>query len=230
MTKRLKSRFAHFRELEPWQVARPHFRFRNPVVEGMLELITQAIYDYYEVALATAVTTQRLFSIPIGGAYTPSGGAVFNKNRFHTNLEQAGMLSQPCKHLTRAVAVYFCGDITPNDLNRFLHNTLLTFELTRKPYLEMQVGKLPGGGGGWGVSTQNNIGVLSNGSPDARNLYCFDEDKAVQIEAGQNFDVILDPLQVQGGAFVTDTAAAVPAGMGIRCHVYLEGDLARQVQ
>jgi hypothetical protein len=226
----LKRFLSRFRELDEHEVGRPHFRLRNPIVEGVLEIITQPLYDYYEVALNTAVTAQRCFSIPIGSPYTPAGGAVLTKNRFHTNLKQAGMLSAPDKHLVRAVALAVCGDITPRDLNQFLGRTLLTFWVNDKRYLEQHAGKLPGGGGGVAFSTQTNIGVVGNGEPNARNLFTFDEDKAVQIEQQQAIAVDIDPTLPQGGAFVTDAAAAIPAGTGIRAHIYLEGDLARAVQ
>lgn len=227
---RFASRFTKLRELDPLEVGRPHFRFRNPVVEGMLELITQPLYDYYEVAVATVVTLQRLFTIQEGGAYTPAGGAAFNKNRIHTNLSQAGMLEAPNKHLTRAIGLFLHPSTTPNDANRFAAQVLLTFLVNRKPYLEVQAGKVPGGGGVFASTTQNNVGSTAFGVPRSDNLYTFDADKAVQIEQQQNFSVVLDPTQIQAGAFTTDIAAANPAGVGIRAFVHLEGDLARAVQ
>ena len=227
---RFASRFARLRELDALEVGRPHFRFRNPVVEGMLELITQSLYDYYEVALATVVTLQRLFTIQEGGAYTPAGGAAFNKNRIHTNLSQAGMLEAPNKHLCRALGVFLHPSTTPNDANRFAGNFYLQFLVNRKAYLEGQLGRFPGGGGVFACSTQNNVGSVAIGLPKSDNLYTFDADKAVQIEQQQNIAVELNPTQIQAGAFTTDAAAANPVGVGIRAWVHLEGDLARAVQ
>jgi hypothetical protein len=227
---RFASRFARLPELDAMEVGRPHFRFKNPVVEGMLELITQSLYDYYEVALATVVTLQRLFTIQEGGAYTPAGGAAFNKNRIHTNLSQAGMLEAPNKHLCRALGVFLHPSTTPNDANRFAANFYLNFLVNRKSYLEGQLGLHPGGAGVFIAGTQNNVGSSAIGWPKSDNLYTFDADKAVQIEQQQNLAVVLDPTQIQAGAFTTDAAAANPIGVGIRAWVHLHGDLARAVQ
>ncbi len=229
MRSRFETRFGHLPVIEAAEIGRPRFRLRNPIVAGMLEIITQALYDYYEVALANVTTLQNLFTIPVGGAYTPTGGAVFNKRRIHTNLVQAGQLEAPNKHLTRAVGVYVRGDITPNDLNRFCGAFLLTFNVNQKRYLEGLVGKFPAGGGGFSSTTQNNVGIAQVGWPETRNLYVLEHD-GVQIEQQQNFGVDLDPTQIQGGAFTTDIAAANPAGTGIRAWVHLEGTLARAVQ
>src|SRR5258708_15613215 len=96
---RLGSRFSRVPEIEAREVGRPKFRFKNPIVSGMLEIITQHLYDYYEVAVATVVTLQIMFTIPIGGAYTPAGGAAFNKKKPYTHPQQQTQLHAPHQHL-----------------------------------------------------------------------------------------------------------------------------------
>jgi hypothetical protein len=241
MRSRLGSRFAHVPEIEVGKVGRPKFRFRNPIVSGMLEIITQHLYDYYEVAVATPVTSQVLFTIPIGGQYTPAGGTAFNKTKLHTNLQQQSQLQAPNKHLTRAVGVWFRGDVNPTDLNLFQGNTLLRFIVNDKEYLIGLVGKMPGGGGPFVsaaaattvAATTQSFFSAANGYPDARNLYTLEHD-GVQIEQQQAFQVELNPLLVQGGVGFTTQALAPAggqfAGSGIKAWANLEGTLARAVQ
>src|SRR5258707_8853411 len=90
----------------------------------MLEIITQHLYDYYEVAVATVVTLQIMFTIPIGGAYTPAGGVAFNKQKLHTNLQQQAQLQAPHKHPPRPLGLFFRRDNNPIDLH-FFRATLL---------------------------------------------------------------------------------------------------------
>ena len=237
---RLGSRFSRVPEIEAREVGRPKFRFKNPIVSGMLEIITQHLYDYYEVAVATVVTLQIMFTIPIGGAYTPAGGAAFNKQKLHTNLQQQAQLQAPNKHLTRALGFFFRGDINPIDLNFFLATVLARFIVNDKEYAIGLPAKFPGGGGPFvsstatttvAATTQSFISSV-NGSPDARNLYVFEHD-GVQIEQQQAFQVEINPTLVQGGAFTTQALAPAGgqfAGSGVKMWAQLEGTLARAVQ
>lgn len=239
-SKRLNSRFAHLPEIEAREVGRPKFRMRNPVVSGMLEIITQHLYDFYAAAVATVVTRQVLFTIPIGGSYTPAGGAAFNKTKVHTNLQQQSQLQAPNKHLTRALGFFLRGDVNPTDLNLFLGNVLARFIVNDKEYAIGLVGKFPGGGGGFvsataattvAATTQSFVSS-ANGLPDARNLNVM-EHLGVEIEQQQAFQVELDPTLVQAGAFTTIAAAPAAgqfAGTGLNVWANLEGTLARAVQ
>lgn len=228
---RFASRYGHLKKLRPIEVGRPHLRVKNPIFAGGLEVLILPLYDYYEVALNTAVTAQTLFSIPVGQAYTPAGGAAFNKTKLHTNLVQASVLQSPNKHLVKGLAVFVRGDIVPIDLNLFLGNTLLTFVIgDSKVYAQGLVGRYPGGGGGFSSLTQNNSGIAANGWPDARNLYALGDDRAQQIEQQQTFSVVLDPTLPQAGAFTTQPNTANPVGTGVKAWVHLEGDLARAIQ
>src|SRR4029077_15866498 len=112
---RYKSRFANCTEIEEREVGRPKNRMlrNNPIVAGQLEYLVQPIYDFYGVAVATAVTKQQLFAQPIGASYTPSGGAAFIKTLYHTNLVQPGMLDAPKKLLVKAISVIVRGDAAP---------------------------------------------------------------------------------------------------------------------
>src|SRR5260370_3384055 len=205
---RLGSRFSRVPEIEAREVGRPKFRFKNPIVSGMLEIITQHLYDYYEVAVATVVTLQIMFSIPIGGAYTPAGGAAFNKQKLHTNLQQQAQLQAPNKHLTRALGFFFRGDINPIDLNFFGATVLARFIVNDKEYAIGLPANFPGGGGPFvsstatttvAATTQSCISSV-NGSPDARNLYVFRHDGG-RTEQQQPLRTEIDRTRVQVGGF-----------------------------
>lgn len=251
---RYKSRFAHCREITEREVGRPRLEMlrKNPIIAGQLEYLVQPVYDFYGVAVATAVTKQSLFANPVGASYTPSGGAAFIKTLYHTNLVQPGMLDAPKKLLVKAISVIVRGDASPQDGVSFLGQTLAQLQISGKDYSTTLVSKLPAGGGAFtsNISTQTLAagGTISNafanGYPHALNAYTI-TDEAPQvpglppmdpilgqlIEQQQNFFVTLDPTITGAAAFTT--LAAAPAtqfvGTGLNVHVYLEGVLMRAV-
>jgi len=214
---------------------RPHFRHRNPIVPGVLEVITQGSYDYYEVAAGTAVTVQTLFAIAQGGQYTPAGGTAFQKLKFHTSLTQNSQLEAPNKLMVKALSADFRGDIAPSDANQMLFNTLVTFNVNGKDYENIQLLRLPGGGGVAGpavifqtTAANASYSALSNGYQQADAIFQLEGD-GVQIEQQQTFKVILDPTQVQSGAFTTAAAAGTTFGTGVKIIFTLDGLLSRAV-
>jgi len=251
---RYESRFSHCREIAEREVGRPklHMLRKNPIVAGQLEYLVQPIYDFYGVAVATAVTKQQLFAQPIGASYTPSGGAAFVKSLYHTNLVQPGMLDAPKKMLIKAVAAVLRSDAANSDANSFIGTTLAQLTISGKDYWTALVSKCPAGAGtfAFGMSTQTLAaggtwsGSNSNGWPSAQNVATI-TDPIPQIpgldpmepilgqliEQNQNFGVVLDPT-ISGAAAFT-TLAAAPAtqyvGTGINLHIYLEGVLARAI-
>jgi hypothetical protein len=248
------SRFATCREITEVEVGRPRLEMlrKNPIIAGQLEYLVQPVYDFYGIAVATAVTKQSLFAQPIGASYTPSGGAAFIKTLYHTNLVQPGMLDAPKKLLVKAISVIVRGDAAPQDLVSFIGQTLAQLQISGKDYSTTLVSKLPAGGGAFGfyVSTQTlaaggtmaNVG--SNGYPHALNAYTIvDEMPQVPglpqmdpilgqlIEQQQNFFVTLDPTITGSAAFTTSAAAPATqfVGTGLNVHVYAEGILMRAV-
>jgi len=175
-TSRYTSRFADCTEIQEREVGRPKLRMlrKNPIVAGQLEYLVQPLFDFYGVAVATAVTKQQLFAQPIGASYTPSGGAAFVKTLYHTNLVQPGMLDAPKKMLVKAIAVILRSDTAPQDLNSFIGTTLAQLFISGKDYWTALVSKCPAGAGGFwsGVSpTAATLGTSSaNGWPSAQNV------------------------------------------------------------
>ena len=252
---RYESRFAHCREIQEREVGNPRTWLplrKNPIVAGQLEYLVQPIYDFYGVAVATAVTKQQLFAQPIGASYTPAGGTAFVKTLYHTNLVQPGQLDAPKKMLVKAPATIVRSDAAPQDMASFIGLTLFQLTISGKDYWTSLVSKTPAGAGIFGtmVGTQTlaaggtQANLVSNGWPSAENVAAI-TDMMPQIpgldamepilgqliEQNQNFGVVLDPTITGSAAFTT--LAAAPAtqyvGSGINAHVYLEGVLARAI-
>jgi len=234
--------------IEAYEVGRPKHRTTNPIFAGYLEGITQALYDIYFVAVATAAPKLTLFSVQLGGQYNSGGVAAFSKSFDHTNLAQAGMLEAPNKHIVRAISVYAEGVqgttnanngelLHPIDASNLL-TTYLQLLVNRKPYQDTIIGRLPAGGGlfisGTNATTAGAGQALQaggNGWPVRDNTYSLAYG-GIPIEQQQNFQVIIDPTISNGGAFTTVTAAAVNGqfGTGISAWVFLDGTLFRAVQ
>jgi hypothetical protein len=250
---RFKSVFQHCHEISEHEVGRPKLRMlrKNPIVAGQLEYLVQPIYDFYGVAVATAVTKQQLFAQPIGASYTPSGGAAFVKTLYHTNLVQPGMLDAPKKMLVKAVAGVLRSDTAIQDANSFIGLTLTQLTISGKDYWTALFSKCPAGAGTFATfgNTQTlaaggtSVVATANGWPSAQNVATITDPMpqipgldpmepilGQLIEQNQNFGVVLDPT-ISGAAAFT-TLAAAPAtqfiGVGINAHVSIGHHIAER--
>jgi hypothetical protein len=230
-----RSAFKSLPVLSARETTRPRFRHNNPIVPGVLEVITQGSYDYYEVAAGNAVTSQILFTIAQGGSYTPAGGTAFQKQKYHTSLTQNSQLEAPNKLMVKGLSMFVRNDVAASDMNQFGGNTLATFNVNGKDYLNIVAAKLPAGGGTrssqnvfQGSAANASYGSCGNGWETANSIYALEGD-GVQIEQQQTFKVTLDPTQVQAGAFTTAAAAGTTFGTGIKIIFTLEGLLSRAV-
>lgn len=230
---------AHLPELEAFDLGRPRLRHRNPIYTGVLEGITQALYDIYAVALNTATIKLTLFANGQGTTYSQGGVTSFVKTAAHTSQILAGVLEAPKKHIVRAISVSTEGNVVGNDLEKFL-KCFASFTVNTKSYQDTLIERLPGGGGpsasmmGTFAAT-NAYSLTSNGLPYSRNTYVLAYG-GVPIEQQQNFAFIIDPTisNVTAAAFTTANTVSAPttpiAGTGIFAHVYLDGTLFRAVQ
>src|SRR5215469_776220 len=133
MKRSFASRLSRLPKLMEHEIARPHFRASNPIVQGMGEAIVQPSYDYYRVVQAAVTTRQLLFTIPQGGQYTPAGGTAFNKTAYHTDLTQSGVLAAPNKLLVRALRGWWNNQINATDAVLFADNAMVFFSVNSKP-------------------------------------------------------------------------------------------------
>jgi len=253
---RFQSRFVACREITEHEVGRPRLGGprHNPIVSGQLEYLVQPIYDFYAVAVATAVTKQQQFSQPIGAAYTPAGGAAIVKTVYHTNLVQPGMLDAPKKMLVKAISCVLRSDIAPQDLASFIGLSYVELDISGKPYWQSLLSKCPAGAGAYssnlsttalaaaGTGTTSNAGA--NGWPTSANVNCITDDMpqvpgldpmepilGQLIEQNQNFGFTIDPTITGAAAFTTLAAAPTNLfiGSGVNEHTYLEGVLMRAI-
>ena len=208
-------------------IGRPKYRKSNPIIEGKLYQFRQPFYDFYGVTVATALTRQVLFTIPIGQAYTPAGGAALVKSAWHTNMVQSGVLPSPQKFFAKAISLQVRQDIFLADARRFLWDTLLNFVISQRSYGQFQVYKSPGGGGVFGSTS----GLVGNGWPTRDNQYAFVGELGETIEQQQNFNVTLDPTQAIDAAAlgVFTTTATGAGGLGVNALVHIDGLLNREV-
>ncbi len=226
-------------ELQASDLGRPKARYKNPIMAGYLEGITQALYDIYALAANTAAIKLTMFAVPQGQTYALGGVASFVKTAGHTSMIQAGVLEAPKKHIVRAISVYVEANTVGNDLEKF-NECFFQFNVNGKSYQDTIVGRLPAGGGvsaavmGTFAST-NGYSLTSNGWPDTRNTYALAYG-GVPIEQQQNFNAIIDPTisNVTATAFTSANTVNAPgtpiAGVGIFAHVFFDGILFRAVQ
>jgi hypothetical protein len=226
----------HLAWIEPSKVCRPHFKFRNPIQSDIGEEIIEPLWDYSATAIATLTVLQTLFAVPIGGSYTPIGGAAFLKTRWHTNLKSPGQLPNPDMFLFQAISVTPDPRTTPNDMARFLFQELVTFYIGDKDvrYVELAPIFMPGGGGIFLAGVPANSAYMSaNGWPSALNFYrlgAVEEEGAQLLEQGQTFQLTEDPTKSDQGAFTTDAGTANPPGtVGLRILYHLWGARTRGV-
>lgn len=211
------------RLMESSEVGRPKHRLKNPVQSGVLYQFRDPQYDFYGVAPATALTKQTLFAIPQGQQYTPAGGAALVKSAWHTSMVQSGLFPNPDKFYVKQISVSVRADIYIDDAIRFLMDTLVVFNISQRSFLTVHAYKLPSAGGPWGSTT----GLIGNGWPSHDNEFDFSDQLGEIVEQGQNFNVVLDPTQVEdadgNGVYTTQSDQQEAGGTGINCFVHLDG-------
>ena len=230
-----KLRRRGLRTLTETEALRPRLRLRNAGVPGITDVFTLKLRDYYECAASQAVAAQILYSIAIGGGYTPTGGTLYNKTRRDTNLSVPSQLAAPRRFLAKGLSILCRGDIAPSDFNQFMFNSLVSFYIDEKRYWESTPLELPGGGGATGIfqafqtsAANASYSAINNGHTDTRAQFMFEEDD-MWISALQTFSLVIDPTLFHSGAFTSAAAAGTTFGTGIKLNVNIEGLLAGPV-
>jgi hypothetical protein len=233
------SRLARRRDLdwlEPSQVLRPKFKFRNPIQTDIGEEVIEPVWDYSATAINTLSVIQTLFAVPVGGQYTPIGGTAFLKTRYHTNLKSPGQLPNPDMFLFQGFSITLDPRTTPSDMAKFCFQELITFLIGDKDvrYVELQPLFAPAAGGIFVAGVPANSAYMTaNGWPSALNFYrlgALEEEGAQLLEQGQSFSLTEDPTKSDQGAFTSDSGTAnPPSTVGLRVLYHCWGARTRGV-
>jgi hypothetical protein len=234
------------RTMSEHEIGRPHGRMRlKNIVQGQLDARVQPLYDFFSVAVNTAVRAETLFTIPFGQQYTGAGaGAAIIKTFFHTNLLTSGALDAPKKLLVKNIS--FMGDprMSIADVNALVGQYLITFSTLGKQFWIGHGQKLPAGGGtfasggatftapqaqfgacnGW--PSGQNVAPITDGVPDIPGYPPITPITGVLLEQQQPFQVVCDPTQTAAAVYTTaNSVTTIPgyASVGVLAWIYLEG-------
>lgn len=218
------------RNLASSEIGRPsRMRFKNPQIEGKLYQYRQPQFDIALWAPATLLSKQVLFMITQGENYPFPGGGSVIKSQWHTSMVQAGQFPNPDVFYAKQISVDFRNDIFEMDGQHLIWDSLITFNISQRPFLQLAATKLPGAGGLFGFSGTN----FSNGLPTQDNEFDFSDANGEIISQGQNFNVVFDPTQVSdstgAGQYTTQSDQDDAGGTGIQAKVTLDGLYARVV-
>lgn len=251
MQSQTSSRFAPrgrkvaLRTMSEHEIGRPHGRMRlKNIVQGQLDARVQPLYDFFSVAITTAVRAETLFTIPFGQQYTGAGGAAINKTLFHTNLLTSGALDAPKKLLVKNISLMGRPDMSVPDINALAGQYLVTFSTLGKQFWIGHGQKLPAGGGAFAsgaatftapqaqISTSNgwptaqNVAPITDGVPDIPGYPPITPITGVLLEQQQPFQVICDPTLTAATIYTTQNSVTTVPGyvsVGVQAWIYLEG-------
>jgi hypothetical protein len=231
------------RTMSEHEIGRPHGRMRlKNIVQGQLDARVQPLYDFFSVAINTAVRAETLFTIPFGQQYTGAGAAgAIIKTFYHTNLLTSGALDAPKKLLVKNISLMGRPDMVIPDVNALGGQYLITFTTLGKQFWIGHGQKLPAGGGTYatGIATLTaplaqtgvangwpsgqNVAPITDGVPDIPGYPPITPITGVLLEQQQPFQVICDPTQTAAALYTAfnTTAGFITPGMNV--WIYLEG-------
>ena len=235
-----------FKQVAETYVGKPIFRRKNIGDPGGLEEVKWSFFDTYLIAPNTVVQAQILFQSYQGQSFQIPGGALINKTTWHTNMQKAGELPNPERLKVFAIMAELAAQVTPHDAIRFLSAALVTLKVSSKDYLNESAQRLPQAGGVFYSGYANADAAVSNGWPDAKNLYSFGQTLMIPIGQGQSFQLVADPTQAYPAdaaytptsPFTTDVVAGVvgvapaaplPPGHGLTVKFHLDGIRSRLI-
>jgi len=239
-------RFARLSPIGVNDLGRPHQKRRlKNYVAGQLDVRVDPFYDFNGVAVNTAVVAQNFFGTPWNAQVTIQGGGTFNKTLYHTNVSGGGNgLPSPQKILVKNIALVPRPDMSPDDVNALIGQSLVTFNVLGKEMWQGHGQKLPAGSGtyvtGFGsLTAPQSVFSASNGLPTAQNMALITDDvpdipgysppppiTGVLIETLVPFNVTVDPTLTGAAVYTTQNSTTTKAGIasvGWYYWVYLEG-------
>ncbi len=190
----------------------PVFRTVTDAQQGeiKLEAIHQPLYDSANISAAGRVS---FFQNPAG------------RSRFATNLSTAGQLSWPKRFSIRALRQVPAFNTIATDLQTYFTDSLLTITVGEKDYLVLpaflvtagtglELNFLTGAAAPAAPATGETYATV--GRPNQQNIYSLIH--SIYLPPVQNFSVTLDV-----------GAGAAPAN-AFDLHIFLEGELLREIQ
>ena len=218
-------------------------RLKN-IVAGQLDARVQPLYDFFSVAVNTAVRAETLFTIPYGQQYTGAGGTAINKTYYHTNLLTSGALDAPKKLLVKNISLMGRPDMSIADTIALVGQYVVTFTTLGKQFWIGHGQKLPAGAGAFasgpatftapqaqvatanGWPTAQNVAPITDGVPDIPGYPPITPITGVLLEQQQPFQVICDPSQTAATIYTTANSTTTVPGyvsVGVIAWIYLEG-------
>src|SRR5690606_21348219 len=191
----------------------PVFRTVTDAQSGeiKLEAVHQPLYDH---ATIDAAGVYSFFQNPAG------------RNQFLTNVQTAGQLSWPKRFSVKALRSVPAYSALATDLISYYDNSIFRLNVGEKQYLVVPALMITPGvgleisyltGAALPASPANGINYARNSRPEHRNIYTLIH--SVYIPPVQNFAVSIEVLS---------TVTLSQNGFGL--HVYLEGELLREIQ
>ena len=179
--------------------------------EIKLEAVHQPLYDRNTITAANVYT---YFQNPAG------------RNQFLTNVQTAGQLSWPKRFSVKALRSVPSYSALATDLLSYYDNSIFRLQVGEKIYLVVPAMMITPGvgleiqlltGAAAPLTPANGVNYARNSRPEHRNIYALIH--SVYIPPVQNFVV---SIEVLSGVVLS------VAGFGL--HVYLEGELLREIQ
>lgn len=171
-----------------------------------VELLPWSLYHRQGVAAAGSQTLT--FFRNIGGGAT----------LLDTNLTTAGLLPYPQSFDIFGIAIVPAFGVSDADMTNFYNNSVVTFALSNKPYLQIPIMRIPAACGFHGVATTNNVFQVQNGLPSPQNTWSMAiSGMSLYVPHQQDF-----AMEIRTFNQVAFTAA-------FNVTVYMDGVLARPV-
>ena len=198
-------------------------RHQNPNIGGIVDVISNPLYDQLTVGQGALFPTTVLFQTQLG-----QGG----KTLAQTDMTAAGQLPNPQRFTIHSICAWIANNTIPGDMFNLTQNVTYSLNVQTKPFAYGPLGLIPAARGyfltaaaqlGTAAGTLGNVYSVSNGSVDPRAAYLLDA--PITIEQGEQFSVTL--TNQSGFSMAANTTN--PPGLGTVITIVLDGNLERGV-
>ncbi len=196
-------------------------RRQNPNIGGIVDVITNPLYDQMTVGQGAVFPTTVLFQTQLG-----QGGKTLSQ----TDMTAAGQLPNPQRFTIHSICAVIANNTVPSDMYNLTQNVTLSLNVQTKPFAYGPLITFPAARGyqtfGAALGTTANLTEIfstSNGSVDPRAAYLLDA--PITIEQGEQFSVTL----TNQSGFSLGANTLYPPGVGTVITIFLDGNLERGV-